>query len=139
MSAAADERAVLAANEAFYRAFAAKDVAAMEAVWAGTAPVACIHPGWQALAGRDPVLASWRAILTSASSPRIACLGAKATVHGDFAYVICYERVEGGYLIATNLFVRETGAWKMVHHQAGPTSAPDDITEPPAPTAPTVH
>jgi hypothetical protein len=38
--------AVLDANSAFYRAFAARDVAAMEAVWSGERPVACIHPGW---------------------------------------------------------------------------------------------
>ena len=46
-----DEEAVLAANEAFYRAFAARDFAAMDALWAAEAPVACIHPGWDALVG----------------------------------------------------------------------------------------
>ncbi|MFQ5786213.1 MAG: nuclear transport factor 2 family protein, partial [Alphaproteobacteria bacterium] len=27
-----------------------------------------------------------------------------------------------GCLVATNVFVREGAAWKMVHHQAGPTA-----------------
>ncbi len=34
------------------------------------------------------------------------------------------EAVGGGYLVATNIFIREAGAWKMVHHQAGPTPPP---------------
>ena len=48
-----DEEAVLAANEEFYRAFAARDLAAMDALWAQETPVACVHPGWDALVGRD--------------------------------------------------------------------------------------
>jgi hypothetical protein len=41
-----DEReAVLAANRAFYRAFNDRDFAAMDALWAPTGPVVCLHPG----------------------------------------------------------------------------------------------
>src|SRR5215469_13040920 len=36
-----DQDAVLAANLEFYRAFAARDLAAMDALWALQAPVAC--------------------------------------------------------------------------------------------------
>jgi hypothetical protein len=35
-----DERAVLAANAAFYRAFAERNVDAMESLWAHSVPVA---------------------------------------------------------------------------------------------------
>ena len=42
---------------------------------------------------------------------------------GSSAYVICYEKVTNGVLIATNIFVREDGAWRMIHHHAGQTSA----------------
>ena len=40
---------------------------------------------------------------------------------GEAAWVVCHEAVEGGppMLVATNLFAREDGGWKMVHHQAG--------------------
>ena len=48
--------AVLFANEAFYRAFADRDIAAMEETWASEAPVACIHPGWSPVIGRERVL-----------------------------------------------------------------------------------
>ena len=119
-----DEQAVLFANEAFYRAFADGDESAMDAVWARSAPVACIHPGWAALAGREAVMESWRAILSNPNRPVIEMRGAGAYLYGDTAFVICYETVGKAWLAATNAFVREDGAWKMVHHQAGPTVAP---------------
>ncbi|MGH7788100.1 MAG: nuclear transport factor 2 family protein [Candidatus Binatia bacterium] len=129
-----EEAAVLAANAAFYGAFAAKDAAAMEAVWARHAPVACIHPGWQALRGREAVLASWRNILSGPGAPPITCVGAGAHVLGDTAYVICIERLPSVELIATNVFVREDGAWRLVHHHAGgitaPTLEPDEEEDP---------
>ncbi len=115
--ASQDETAVLAANRAFYRAFVARDFAAMTALWAETAPVACIHPGWDALTGRAAVLASWRDIFTQPTA--IECRAERAMVFGDSACVICHETVGGGLLVATNYFVREAGSWRMVHHQAG--------------------
>jgi len=113
-----DEERVLAANAAFYDAFAAKDPAAMTAVWARRAPLACIHPGWHALRGREAVLASWRAILTGPAAPPITCADAAAHVLGDVAVVICIERIPAVELVATNVFVREDGEWRMVHHHA---------------------
>ncbi len=109
---------VLEANEAFYRAFAARDADAMDALWARHAPVACIHPGWDALDGRAEVLGSFRAILGSGSSPHVRCTVAAAHVMGDMAFVTCHELVEGARLVATNVFTREDGAWRMVHHHS---------------------
>lgn len=119
-----DEAAVLFVNEAFYAAFAARDVQAMEALWATLAPVTCIHPGWRPLVGREPVMESWRAIMTHPHAPAIACRNPAAFVHGAFAYVVCYERVNGSVLVATNVFVREDGSWRLTHHQAGPAPEP---------------
>ena len=114
-----DSDAVLAANLEFYRAFGARDIAAMEALWAHEAPVACIHPGWVALSDRDAVIESWRSILANPAAPRIACFDERVLLFGDTALVICEEELDGGTLIASNLFVREDGAWHIVHHQAG--------------------
>ena len=116
---------VLAANEAFYTAFAARDVDAMEALWSQQAPVACIHPGWQPLHGRDSVLASWRDIMSSPTSPPIRCCDPVAHMLGAAAVVICTERFPGAELVATNVFVEENGAWKLVHHQAGGVARPN--------------
>ena len=111
---------VLDANTAFYAAFAARDLDAMEALWARQAPVACVHPGWDALRGREEVMASWRAIF-SGNAPRIACTAASAHVAGGAAWVVCHETIPGGpRLVATNVFVREGDAWRLCHHQAGP-------------------
>ncbi len=114
--------AVMFANEAFYRAFTDRDIELMDQVWARDFPVACIHPGWPVLEGRQSVMDSWAGILQSANSPRIECREAEAYLRGEMAFVICYEEIGGQYLIATNIFVRENGPWRLVHHQAGPTS-----------------
>jgi len=112
-------RQVLAANDAFYRAFAARDFDRMEDLWAAVAPVSCIHPGWNAVRGREPVLASWRSILSNPDSPAVVAANVTAHMLGGAAYVICEERVNGAVLIATNVFVVEAGEWKLTHHQAG--------------------
>ena len=131
---------VIAANEAFYAAFTRRDGDAMDALWARRAAVACIHPGRDALRGREPVMTSWRAILASPHAPEIRCAGATAHVAGEMAFVVCHELIGGGRLVATNVFVREDGRWKMAHHQAGPLGAealddddddPDDGEPPP--------
>jgi ketosteroid isomerase-like protein len=129
--------AILFANEAFYRAFADRDADAMAELWAKDAAVTCLHPGWGLLSGRADVLESWRRILGNDAAPSIACRRPKAYVHGDVAFVVCYEEIEGQILIATNAFRREGRHWRLIHHQAGPTAVappPDDpIEEPPKP------
>lgn len=128
---AGDDQAALAANQAFYEAFAGADIEAMDALWARRAEVACIHPGWGLLAGRDDVIESWRRIFSNAP-PDIICHSARAFLLGDAAYVVCLEIMPEGVLIATNLFVREDGRWRLAHHQAGPTAERPNIVAPPA-------
>ena len=127
-----DAEAILFANEAFYRAFADRDIEAMDAVWAVEAKVTCIHPGWGLLEGRDQVMQSWLAILSNPQAPNITCVGAQAFVLGEAAYVVCFEKFDDTVLIATNSFVREGRRWRMVHHQGGPTSEdlPDEEEAP---------
>lgn len=114
-----DEDAVLAANLEFYRAFAMRDLAAMDALWARGAPVACLHPGWTALTERAAIMASWEAILANAGAPRIACYDERVLLYGDAALLLCEEELDGGTLAASNLFVREDGGWRIAHHHAG--------------------
>ncbi len=128
-----EHAAVLFANDAFYLAFAERDIDAMEALWAHELPVTCIHPGWGTLSGRDEVMQSWHAILANTESPKIECLNIEAHVHGEVAYVVCHEALDQGFLVATNIFMREGGAWKLVHHQAGPAPEPPAQEEPESP------
>lgn len=127
-----EREALLFANEAFYRAFADRDYPAMEQAWASADPVACIHPGWPPLSGRDAVLDSWRRILANEESPQVVCRRPEAYLLGEVGFVICYETVGAAALVATNVFRREGRQWRMVHHQAGPAPAPpaDDPAEP---------
>jgi ketosteroid isomerase-like protein len=120
MKPASSPEEILFANEAFYQAFADGDATAMEALWAEDAPVACLHPGWEPLYEREHVIASWRAILQS--PPPIRCLAPRVYDLGDSAFVICWEEVGDQVLIATNIFAREAGQWRIVHHQSGPTA-----------------
>ena len=117
-----DADAVLFANEAFYRAFSDRDVEGMDMIWSREAPVSCLHPGWGPLHGRDEVMASWTAILSSPNAPAVRPQAARTTVLGDVAFVICFEALGDEFVVATNMFVREGSVWRMVHHQAGPTS-----------------
>ena len=111
---------VLLANEAFYRAFNQRDMELMEGLWADGDGVSCVHPGWNVIEGREPVLDSWRAILGNPSQTRIVTGGATVTFQGDMAIVLCRELVGGSPLIATNIFVREGEGWRLLHHQSGP-------------------
>lgn len=124
-----DEADVLAANEAFYTLFASRDLAAMELLWAKEIAVTCIHPGWAPLMSRESVIGSWRGILENPTSPRIRCLEPRVQLLGDTAYVICFEVFANSRLVATNVFAREEGTWRMVHHQAGPVAGSDDSEE----------
>lgn len=136
-----DERAAIAANEAFYRAFCARDVRAMEGLWAHDVPVSCVHPGRPPMRDRDTILRSWRAIFNEESMPEASAEDSQVSVMGAVACVTCYERLSGargedlGILVATNLFVREGGVWRLCHHHSSPLGlvADDDDDEPPPP------
>ncbi|MBM3554024.1 MAG: nuclear transport factor 2 family protein [Alphaproteobacteria bacterium] len=120
MSRDADD--VLAANAAFYAAFRERDANAMDRVWAERVPITCSHPGWPTpLLGRDQVLASWRAILGHGGNPGVRSAAEDVRLFGLLAVVLCEEHLETGVLLATNIFVKEGGAWRLIHHQSCPT------------------
>lgn len=109
---------VLAANERFYAAFAARDLDAMSASWAEETEVVCVHPGWPPIRGRQEVLASFRSIFEHDESPPIRSESPSVAQHGDAAIVVCRERVGNAVLVATNVFVREGQGWRMSNHHA---------------------
>jgi hypothetical protein len=113
----------LAANEAFYASFNQKDIEAMDAIWSSRNDITCIHPGWNVLRGRQPVIESWAAILGNPNQPRIVVGGAEVMTAGDVGIVICRELVAGSGLAATNVYILEGGFWKLLHHQSGPVSS----------------
>ena len=65
---------------------------------------------------------SWSQILRQPPEVALRCLTPRVYQFGDTAIVTCYEGADGhpAHLAASNVFVLEDGAWKMVHHHAGP-------------------
>ncbi len=122
----AAEASVLGANATFYRAFTGGDYAAMSELWAQRAPVTCLHPGAPVVVGRSAVLDTWRQLLGGSSRIELRCDQPLVHLLGEAAIVTCYEGTgdDPAHLAATNVFVREDGAWRMVHHHAGPLSRP---------------
>lgn len=120
--------AVLDANEQFYDVFRRADVPGMLALWADDPRIACIHPGWAPLRGSEDVRTSWVDVLTS-GPPQIVCSDPTVHVFGDVALVVCFEVMGDTRLVATNVFMRVDGAWRLVHHQAGPVAQPVQIPD----------
>jgi hypothetical protein len=103
----------------------------MSRIWADD-DLSCVHPGWMPLVGREPVIESYRAILTGPNRVRIAYRDDTAIVTGDEGRVVCIEIVAGSALLAaTNIYRRVGGAWRMVHHQASPIALPVEESEAP--------
>lgn len=118
-----DSEELIFANEAFYMAFAGQDMQAMKSIWSEKSPATCVHPGWGVISGYDEIIASWLGIMSAPQSPAIEPLEPLVSIEGDVGIVVCFEALNGGFLIATNLFIREDDQWRMIHHQAGPTSS----------------
>ena len=119
---------VIAANEAFYRAFEKKDIEAMSAVWSqGTASL-CIHPGRDALRGWKEIRYSWEQIFKNTKYIEIETEILTTEVRNTTAYIVLVEnllQVSGGRTIkaqsmATNVFEQMAGKWYLVHHHGSP-------------------
>lgn len=135
-----DKSAILAANAAFYAAFATGSVGDMARVWAEDDNVSCIHPGWPAIVGRVAVLGSWRDILMSPSRPDIACHEPYAIVTGDSSYVLCIELMGPVAFAVSNHFRLIDGTWRLTHHQASPVAQDtSQVVDDPTPPSTRVH
>lgn len=79
---------------------------------------------------------SWRDILADSGPVPVIGVAPRATIHGDVGLVCCYERFAAQHLVATNMFVRTGGRWRMIHHHAGPLArVPEEVAaaaEPPS-------
>lgn len=111
------DQEILGANDRYYRAFETGDYAGMSDLWAQEG-VSCIHPGWPVLIGRQPILESYRSILSNLSQDRILHHSDTPMFSGADGRVFCVEIVGDVALAATNWFRQVNGVWRMVHHQA---------------------
>jgi ketosteroid isomerase-like protein len=125
-----DHGDILSANQAFYAAFAAFDLEAMSALWQRDQAATCIHPGWERCRGWPAVLHSWRLIFAGGDGMDFRVDDVDCHVVGDVGRVHCVENIfspDGdrvGRVVATNVFVRSEGAWRMVLHHGSVSTAP---------------
>lgn len=120
-----DIERVSAANQAFYAAHEARDVAAMTDVWEHSDRVVCVHPGWPILRGWDDVLRSWVGIFRGPGRSQFILTNESISAKGDTAWVTLDENLVDvggtGTIAATNLFIRDhEGEWKLVTHHGSP-------------------
>ncbi len=127
-----DERTeILAANEAFYRAFEKKDVEAMSAIWSQGTGSRCIHPGRHVTRGWKDIRYSWEQIFKNTNYLEIDTEIISLEIRDTIAYVIVLESVlqvsRGRNIqaqsIATNIFERMASSWYLVHHHGSPLMA----------------
>lgn len=115
--------AVEEANRRFYEAFQSASFKAMQAAWGEGEHVQCIHPGSECIAGRDAVLKSWEIILAAASFS-ITLEDVRIYAGETDGWVTCVEVVTSpgsrGRVQATNVFEKQGGVWKIVHHHGSP-------------------
>lgn len=134
-------RSYQAANDEFYRAFTQVDRGAMRALWAESLPVFCCHPGWPPIVGRDDIVASWGEILRPGAQIDINFMPRQMALVGELGVVCGIELLGQNQFACTNVFARENGQWRMVHHHAGPLApaAFVQVAVPPGSDGPTRH
>jgi hypothetical protein len=124
---------VLFANDAFYLAFSAGDLTAMNELWTDRPGVLCVHPGWPALNDRETVMQSWARILGNPRQPRVIGHAAEVLDLGNAMLVLCYEQMEDTVMVASNVFVEGPDGPQLIVHHAGLCSDPPELpalTEP---------
>ena len=124
-----DEDAVIAANQAFYRAIESlENRPDGSRLGPPTRPVTCVHPGWPLMSGRDKVLQSWFTIFDNTMVMQFTVSESSVLIAGDLAWVVCTEslrsvvagRVNEATVEATNVFRNRDGQWRIVHHHGSP-------------------
>jgi ketosteroid isomerase-like protein len=120
---------VLAANQAFYDAFEARDLDAMSDVWERSERATCTHPGWATLRGWGKVASSFFTLFTGPQRVQFVLTDAHVEVEGRVGWVSLDENLlgdQGGATVAAlNTFCYDptTERWRLVAHHGSVVSA----------------
>ena len=98
----------------------------MDAIWSHDATATTMHPIGGREVGWDAIRPVWDQVASLASGGEVSLADQMLSVSGDTAIEIGAERGYGilaGERVAldhrvTNVYRRENGAWKIVHHHA---------------------
>jgi ketosteroid isomerase-like protein len=119
---------VLEANERFYRALGARDLALMYTVFVRDERAGCTHPGWIMLRGWEAIRQSWENIFDPEDRLSIKLHNVTVDVKENAACVTCIQEltyinrdpVTMNVSVSTNLFEKTESGWLMVIHHASP-------------------
>lgn len=111
------------------------DASAMADVWSHSAATTAMHPVGDRQVGWDAVKASFDQFAQLATDGKIELSEQLVRVCGDAAYEAGIERGRmklGGVPVTiehrvTNIYQREAGAWKMVHHHTDSSPALQEV------------
>ena len=132
------ETEVKQASDQFYAALnemlASGDAGPVTAVWSQGQAGSTMHPIGGREVGRDQVLAAWQQAAPAFSEGRASADVVVVPLCDDVAYTVGTERFEGkvggetirGEWRATNIYRKEDGDWKIVHHH---TDASPELIE----------
>ena len=134
-------RAVEAINTAFYEAFESADLDSMQDIWLDDPETLCVHPGALPVRGTPAINRSWALIMANTPYIQFFLTDVEISVWEGVASVTCTENVltgdettgpdafGGAKAVATNVFVRTPGGWRLWIHHASPVLSADHDDE----------
>jgi len=132
------EDEVRAASDKFYSALNRMlngDASLLGDIWSHSATVTAMHPIGGREVGWDQVRGSWEQLAQLATQGQVRLSDQFIQVAGDVAYELGVEHPQltlGGQPVTgdirvTNIYRRESGAWKIVHHHTDAAQSMIDV------------
>src|SRR4051812_42151575 len=100
-------------------------------VWAEDEEIVCVHPGGVRIAGYEQVRESWSKILGSGQrlkvhlSDQVYVQGMMLSIHSLHENIaLATDAARQRPVIATNVYMKTGGGWRMIAHHASPAPQP---------------
>ena len=129
MSETSEQEQVRATNEAYYQALSARDLSAMERIWARRPQDVNIAPPIRPAAhiGWEIIKKNYQTFWSTLDELTVSMAEPSIKIHGSVAWVYGIEQskrktkkgeASEGQNFGTSIFIKEDGRWLMVFHQA---------------------